>query len=123
MLSEINKKYPTCLFSLRGLDSEKSRFGLVECVNHGLLNAYPVLYEREGALVAQVKGTVLLMPSGASDRVTSAPLPALASEKGVEDDEIKALLSQSLKAKKKKKKEKGGAAAATTTEAAAVEAA
>ena len=36
---------------------------------------------------------MLLMPSG-SDRITSAPLQPLASEKaGVEDEEIKALLA------------------------------
>ena len=40
----------------------------------------------------QIKGTVLLTPSG-SDRITSAPLQPLGSEKGVEDEEIKALLA------------------------------
>eukprot|EP00887_Chlorella_sp_A99_P002464 scaffold10.g2464.t1 len=106
--SEILKKYPTCLFSIRGLDSKTSRYGIRECVNHGLLHPYPVLFEKEGALVAQIKGTVLLMPSGSSDRVTAAPLQAraaaLQSDKSVEDEEVKALLAQSLKAKKKKKK-------------------
>ena len=41
---------------------------------------------------AQIKGTVLLMPSG-SDRITSAPLQPLQSDKSVEDEEIKALLA------------------------------
>jgi hypothetical protein len=45
---------------------------LKECLNHGLLHAYPVLYEKAGELTAQIKGTVLLMPSG-SDPVTKAP--------------------------------------------------
>ena len=39
----------------------------------------------------QIKSTVLLMPSG-SDRITSAPLQPLQSDKALEDEEIKALL-------------------------------
>lgn len=41
---------------------------------------------------AQIKGTVLLMPNG-TDRITSAALQQLQSEKSVEDEEIKALLA------------------------------
>ncbi|KAL4422002.1 hypothetical protein ABPG77_005432 [Micractinium sp. CCAP 211/92] len=103
LLSEVGKKYPTMLFSLRGIEAKQARFGLVECINHGLLNAYPVTYEKEGDLVAHIKGTVLLMPSG-SDRITSAPLQQLQSDKSVADEEVKALLATSLKNKKKKKK-------------------
>ncbi|PSC67177.1 proliferation-associated 2G4 [Micractinium conductrix] len=103
LLSEVGKKYPTMLFSLRGVEAKQARFGLVECLNHGLLAAYPVTYEKDGDVVAHIKGTVLLMPSG-SDRITSAPLQPLQSDKSVEDEEIKALLATSLKNKKKKKK-------------------
>ena len=35
------------------------------------------------------------MPNGSSDRVTSAPLQPLASDKTLEDEEIKALLAVS----------------------------
>lgn len=41
--------------SLRGIEAKQARFGLVECINHGLLNAYPVTYEKEGDLVAHVR--------------------------------------------------------------------
>lgn len=88
MLSDINKRYPCMPFPLRALLSapaggqQTSRFGLVECLNHGLLHAYPVLYEKEGEIVAQVKGTVLLLPNG-SDRVTTCPLQEVSSEKSV----------------------------------------
>lgn len=44
--------------------------GIKECLNHGLLHPYPVLYEKSGELVAQFKATVLLMPNG-SDRCVS----------------------------------------------------
>ncbi|KAL4440303.1 hypothetical protein ABPG75_003304 [Micractinium tetrahymenae] len=103
LLNEVSKKYPTVLFSLRGIEAKQARFGLVECINHGLLHSYPVTYEKEGDQVAHIKGTVLLMPSG-SDRITSAPLQQLQSDKSVADEEVKALLATSLKNKKKKKK-------------------
>ncbi len=43
-------------FTMRALDGKQSRLGLVECLNHGLLHPYPVLYEKAGELVAQVTG-------------------------------------------------------------------
>ena len=79
------------------------RLGLVECVNHGLLQPYPVLHEKAGELVAQIKGTVLLMPNG-NDRVTSAPEQPVETDKKVEDEELCKLLATGLKVNKKKKK-------------------
>lgn len=39
-----------CLFfsSKRDLEEKRARFGLVECVNHELLQPYPVLHEKPG---------------------------------------------------------------------------
>jgi hypothetical protein len=90
--------------------AKQMRLGLVECLNHQLLHPYPVLHEKTGELVAQVKGTVLLMPNG-SDLVTKAPAQALQSEKKCEDAEILALLATSIKTNKKKNKKKEAAAA------------
>eukprot|EP00889_Picochlorum_renovo_P000858 jgi/Picre1/27888/NNA_000851.t1 len=92
LFAEINKKYPTMLFSLRGID---------------------VTYEKED-LVAQVKGTFLLMPNG-SDRLNQFPQQTVQSDKSVDDEEIKALLSTSLKKKKGKKAKKAAAAAAASS--------
>lgn len=78
---EIIKKYPSLPFSLRNL-ANNARMGLVECVNHDLLQPYPVLHEKPNALVAQFKATVLLLPNG-SDRVTTASVQDLKSEKTV----------------------------------------
>lgn len=102
-------------FALRSLSTPGARLGVIECVNHYLLQAYPVLHERAGERVAQLKTTVLLMPNG-SDRITQAPLQAFESEKKIEDELIKKLLATSLKPKKKKKP----AAAAKAGDAAAV---
>lgn len=51
----------------------------------------------------QMKGTVLLMPSG-SDKITTAPSQPIQSERSCTDEGVKELLSQSLKNKKKKNK-------------------
>jgi len=50
-------------------DERQARMGVVECLKHDLLNAYPVLYERPGSLTVHVKSTVLILPSGPT-RVT-----------------------------------------------------
>lgn len=64
VFSEINKRSPTMPFALRGLaegdekvelSEGQLRLGLVECLNHGLLHPYPVLHEKQGELVAQVR--------------------------------------------------------------------
>lgn len=122
---EVYKRFPTMPFTLRALsegaegDAKQElsqgqmRLGLVECLNHGLLHPYPVLHEKQGDLVAQIKGTVLLMPNG-SDLVTSAPLQTIQTDKKVEDPELLQLLASSLKPRKSSKKK---AAAKTDAEA------
>ncbi len=101
VFSEVSKRFSTMPFALRALATPGARLGVIECVNHYLLQAYPVLHERAGERVAQLKTTVLLMPNG-SDRITGAPLQAHETEKKVEDELVKKLLATSLKPKKKK---------------------
>lgn len=70
---EINTKAPALPFALRTLtegEGDKARdlgkqlrLGLVECLNHGLLQPYPVLHEKAGDIVAQVR-----LPRGAWGR-------------------------------------------------------
>ena len=97
--------------------AKQLRLGLVECLGHGLLHAYPVLHEKPGELVAQVKGTVLLMPNG-SDRVTSAPEQPVETDKKVEDEELRKLLATGLKVSKKSKKKAASAGGGGDAEAA-----
>ncbi|CAJ2659717.1 unnamed protein product [Trifolium pratense] len=109
--SEISQKFPIMPFSARALEEKRARLGLVECMNHELLQPYPVLHEKPGDYVAQIKFTVLLMPNG-SDRITSHPLQEVQPTKTVDDPEIKAWLALGVKTKKKgggKKKGKKGA--------------
>ena len=48
--------------------------GVRECVEHGLLNAYPVLYERTNDMIVHVKFTILLLPGG-TIKITGLPMP------------------------------------------------
>ncbi|RWR97574.1 ERBB-3 BINDING PROTEIN 1-like protein [Cinnamomum micranthum f. kanehirae] len=46
IFSEINQKFPIMPFTARALEEKRARLGLVECVNHDLLQPYPVLHEK-----------------------------------------------------------------------------
>ncbi|GMI71007.1 hypothetical protein HRI_000770000 [Hibiscus trionum] len=76
------------------LEEKIARLGLVECVNHDLLQPYFVLHEKPGDHVAHIKFTVLLMPNG-SDQITSYSLQEMQPTKIIDDPEIKAWLALS----------------------------
>ncbi|XP_061966311.1 ERBB-3 BINDING PROTEIN 1-like [Populus nigra] len=120
IFSEINQKFPIMPFTARALEEKRARLGLLECVNHDLLQPYPVLHEKPGDYVAHIKFTVLLMPNG-SDRITSHSLQELQPSKTIDDPEIKAWLALGTKTKKKgggkKKKAKKSGERAESTEA------
>ncbi|KAF2073053.1 hypothetical protein CYY_005636 [Polysphondylium violaceum] len=102
-ISEVNKRYPALPFPLRNFDEKKARMGLSECVNHGLLTTFPVLYDRPGTTVVQFKTTVLVLPSGNQKIVGSdLALPFVRSEFSIQDPAVQEILSRSLKASKKK---------------------
>lgn len=113
--SEMDKRFALMPFTLRAFEDEKkARMGVVECVKHGLCDPYPVIFEREGEIVAQFKFTVLLMPSGPL-RITSGPAfePEMyTSDKKIEDQEVLDLLSQQIRPTKKQNKKKKKAAGA-----------
>ena len=44
----ISQKFPIMPFSARALEEKRARLGLVECMNHELLQPYPVLHEKQG---------------------------------------------------------------------------
>ncbi|PZC85502.1 proliferation-associated protein 2G4 [Helicoverpa armigera] len=107
--SEVRNKHGSMPFNLRSFDKETSaRLGVVECVNHKLIEPFQVLYERSGELVAQFKFTVLLLPSG-THRITGLPFDksTCKSERSIKDPELNALLNSSAKSNKKKKKKTG----------------
>ena len=103
VFSEISKRFPTMPFTARALQEKRVNFGLVECCNHGLLHAYPVLYEKDGAAVAHVKSTFLVLKNG-NDRITTFAPQEVQSEKSLSDQSMVELIATELKPKKNKKK-------------------
>lgn len=107
VLSDVDKKFGVMPFTLRYFDDEvKAKMGLKECVNHKLIEPFPVLHEKEGEVVAQFKFTVLLMPTR-SHKITGLPnfdLSAYKTQHKIEDESILKLLQGSNPTSTKKKK-------------------
>lgn len=105
VFSEIVKECGTMAFNLSYLsDLKKAKMGLLECVSHSLVVPYTVWQDKEeGAEMASVVVTVLLMPNG--------PLvlcPEVLIESGVkseivlQDEETLKMLAEPYRAVKKK---------------------
>lgn len=108
VLSDVDKKFGVMPFTLRYFDDEvKAKMGLKECVNHKLIEPFPVLHEKEGELVAQFKFTILLLPSR-SHKITGLPvdMSMYKTEHKIEDESIVKLLASSNPTATKKKKRK-----------------
>lgn len=106
--SDVEKRFATMPFTLRALEDEKkAKMGVVECVNHKLLEPFNVLHEKDEEFVAQFKITVLLLPNGTM-KITGLPVDVdlYQSEYKIEDEEIKKLLGTAVSSKTKKKKAK-----------------
>jgi len=113
--SKVSKQFGTMPFNLRSMEEEKkARMGVVECVTHKLIEPFQVLFDKEGAYVAQYKFTVLLMPNG-PQKITGLPFDETLckSEKSIEDAEIQKLLKTSANPKAAKKKKKAAEKAVT----------
>ncbi|XP_067934660.1 proliferation-associated protein 2G4-like [Watersipora subatra] len=122
-LSEAENNFNTMPFTLRAFaDESKAKMGVVECVKHTVVEPFPVLFEKEGEVVAQLKFTVLMMPNGPM-KITGLPmdLSLFESEHKIEDEELKTLLAQpiSSKSNRRKNKKKSGEAQAEVAAAAA----
>ncbi|CAF0923116.1 unnamed protein product [Didymodactylos carnosus] len=121
-LSEVEKRFSLMPFTLRHFEDEKrARMGVIECAKHDLVEPYPIYHEKEGEFVAEFKFTLLLMPNGQL-KITGLPLDVdlYESEHKIQDQDIKQLLTSTVKRqqkKKKKNKKQGGAAAVTEVNA------
>lgn len=106
--SEVCNKFTMMPFTLRAFgDENKAKIGVVECINHSLVEPFNVLWEKEGEFVAQFKFTVLLMPNGPM-RITQGPFDPemFVSEHSIVDEKIKETLATSVSRKAQKKKKK-----------------
>ncbi len=106
VFSEIQKKAGKFPFTTRILDDpKKGRMGLQECQAHGLINAYDIVYEKEGEVIAQFYTTVAITKNGIVKFTSpSINFDQIKSDKKIEDKEILELLSKPLKTNKKKNK-------------------
>ncbi|KAJ8072382.1 hypothetical protein PM082_015941 [Marasmius tenuissimus] len=110
VFSEVQKKAGAFPFNIRVLEDEKrARMGLQEAVQHSLVKPYEVVYTPAGTFVAAFHFTIALLPNGPS-LITHPPVwykPELVkTEKELEDEELKPLLTKSLRENKKNKKKK-----------------
>lgn len=108
VFSEVQKKAGAFPFNVRALEDEKrARLGLQEAVQHGLVKPYEIVYTPANTFVAAFHFTIALVPAGPL-MLTHPPVwykPELVkSEKELEDEELKDLLSKSLRESKKNKK-------------------
>ena len=115
VISEVDARFPVFPFSSRwvlndgmmsrALDDKTARMGLMECVNHNLLEEYPVIYTRDGSVTVHYKFTVLLVPNG-TDRITGNVIDVAAypSEKKCDDEEILAVMKYAAIRKGRKNK-------------------
>lgn len=111
ILSDIDARFPTFPFTIRSMDEKTVRFGIVECAKHGLVHGYPVLYEKEGEVLAHLKFTCLILPTG-TIKLSGLPVNVdqFKSEHKLKDEELCKILATSAGKKKKKNKKKKKAA-------------
>ncbi|KAI8390878.1 peptidase M24, structural domain-containing protein [Radiomyces spectabilis] len=114
VLSDIQAKAGSFPFSLRDLpDERKARMGIVECAKHQTVLPYDIMFEREGAVVAQFLTTLLVTKNG-NIMVTNPSFDQslVKSDKSIKDEEISKLLASPFPAVPKKNKKKKAAAPA-----------
>jgi curved DNA binding protein len=114
VFSEVQKKAGAFPFNVRCLEDEKrARLGLQEAVQHGLIKPYEVIYTPTNTFVAGFHFTIALLPTGPL-LVTHPPVwykPELVkSDKTLEDEELKPLVTKALRDPKKKGKKAEGEA-------------
>jgi len=114
VITEANKRFNKLPFTLRSLDERRGQLGIKECLKNDLVAEYPVLYEKEGEIVAHFRFTVLLLPNSIQ-KLNTYNLPYVQSQYSITDPALSSILQMGLKrksnAKKKKKKKKKKATA------------
>lgn len=105
---EASKKFPSLPFSLRAFEDQiGAKVGVKECVDHELLQEFPVLTEAKGELVAHFKSTIAVFPSKTVVLAGAVASDATELAAGVmKNEELKALVARDLwvQAKKAEKK-------------------
>ena len=103
--AEANRRFPSLPFSLRAFeDTIGAKVGVKECVDHELMQEFPVLVEKEGEFVAHFKSTIAILPR--STAVLAGALPydfsklEASAAHSIKNEEVKALITKDLWKKK-----------------------
>jgi methionyl aminopeptidase len=103
--AEANRRFPSLPFSLRAFeDTIGAKVGVKGCVDHELMQEFPVLVEKEGEFVAHFKSTIAILPR--STAVLAGALPydlsklEAAAAHSIKNEEVKALIAKDLWKKK-----------------------
>jgi len=101
---EIANRFQYFPFGTNRLTNGKAKLGVSELARHGALVPYPVLFERDGEVVAQFKVT-LLVSDKKIERVTGVtPQNGAPAPKAYTDEALAAAAKQPLSLVKKEKK-------------------
>lgn len=102
-ITDVQKKAGPFPFSVKVLeDQRRVRMALKEPIDHGLIDSYDVVYERDGKPVIQFFTTFAVTRNGIL-KLAAPTQPDLSGSKAIENADLKALLSTSLKTNKNKK--------------------
>lgn len=98
--AEANKRFPSLPFSLRAFEDQiGAKVGVKECVDHELMQEFPVLTEKDGEFCAHFKSTVCVLPRSTAILAGALPLDAAklaGASKSVKDEELKAHIAKDL---------------------------
>lgn len=110
LLKEVDTHYPTLPFNIRNFpDANQARLGITECLTHNLFHPYPVLFEKDGEIVAHFKTTLLLVPNGTESITGFTYDESKIKTDVILDEETKAILATEPFMKKKKAKKAAAA--------------
>lgn len=107
VFSDIKERFSSFPFTMRAMDEKKGKFGIRECLTHGLVRGYPVLQEKDGEVVAHIKFTALLLASG-TVKISGLDVDVskIQCDKEVKNQSVKDILATSIAKKKRKKRNK-----------------
>uniref|UniRef100_A0AC35TL36 Peptidase_M24 domain-containing protein n=1 Tax=Rhabditophanes sp. KR3021 TaxID=114890 RepID=A0AC35TL36_9BILA len=100
--SEASTKFGTMPFVLSALENQsKAKIGITECIKHGVMEPYHVMWEKDGEFVVQLKATVIILPGGVT-KIAGLPIEEnmVESSKQIQDSEVLEILKTGLKVKK-----------------------
>eukprot|EP01129_Flabellula_baltica_P002574 TRINITY_DN12386_c0_g1_i1.p1 TRINITY_DN12386_c0_g1~~TRINITY_DN12386_c0_g1_i1.p1 ORF type:complete len:372 (+),score=102.26 TRINITY_DN12386_c0_g1_i1:1677-2792(+) len=105
LFNEVTNNHQELPFNIKYFEISKARMGAKEMLEHDLLQPYPVVYEKNGEIVAQFKSTLLVLPNSTQRLNEGFPLPFVSSELTYEGDEsLVGIMNTSTQRKKRKRR-------------------